>query len=159
MPFQKQKTTAIVAGDDITVDFGERTRLNDIANAFRAIALGGARDGLGIDGTGVQDIPNYTDLRLDGTLLAGYTIQARVEVLTLDGGTTVEPLIYDVTTPGSPVLYTTTGGSASSSTSWARQTLVLDALPLAVKFNRLRVNKSNASALCLCLGYLELIAP
>lgn len=161
LTYAKQKATAILDGDDANTAFAERSRQNDGSIAFGHWPLGGSRH-VGISGTGVQDIPDYQDIRVDAsqeTLTNGYVMTARVEILTLEAGTTVEPMIYDVTTAGSPTLVTTTGGSASSGTSWARQSLTFPAHASGVKFYRLRVSKSNANALVLAVGTIERSVP
>lgn len=153
MGYAKHKGTPIVDDDPINTAFGERTRLNDISNAFRAIWMAGSRQGL-IEGDTDQDADNYIDLRLDSAIMGGYTLNLIVEVLTLDAGTTIQPKLWDVTS--TPAIVTTTGGAASASLTWARQTLGIAALNSGVKFYRVRATKSNAAAGVRMLAYLEI---
>jgi hypothetical protein len=156
MSYQKLKNTAFVIGVD-TYDrqsLFERIRLNDIANAFKLFPIGGSRD-RGLDGTGAQDAIDYQEIELDGDLLAGFTIRARVQIKTENAGTTITPQIWDVTTAA---VLVTTGGSASASLVWASQDLVLT-LPPAVRRYKLQFVKSNANFQVWGIGYLEIKAP
>jgi hypothetical protein len=158
--FQKQKSTAILTGDLITAAaFGEPSRLNDICLGFTPQWLGGSRS-VGIIAGATPDTVDaldYVDLEIDGTVQAGFTYRVRCEVLTTNAGTSIQPVLYDSTNPASLVLVTTTGGSASTSTSWARQTLTITSLAAAVKNYRLRFLVQNPSNQVFGLGYMERI--
>ncbi len=157
MPFGRLKTSAFVAGVDNLdkASLWETARLAMIANAWRAFPLGGSRS-VGLSGAGPADADNYIDLELDGVLLAGYTVQIRVDVKTANVGTSVTPQLYDVTAAG---VLTTTGGSAHALTSWGSQTLVVTSLPAATHKYRLQFVKSNATNDVYGIGYLELKSP
>lgn len=157
MGFERQKNTPFTVVDTLGPDvtFAERTRKNDIANAWRAQWVAGSRMGI-IEGTGVQDADNYLDFRIDGDAAGGYTYQVIAEVLTFDAGTTIEPQVYDVTIPSAPVLVATGGGSPSASLTWSRQILLLGALPATVNFYRVRCNKVGA-ANARMIAYLETV--
>lgn len=153
MPFTNLKSTPFVVDvDEWDIITAERARLNYLANAFRVSSLGGARH-VGIDGDAVQDVIDFQEIELDGDLLAGYTIRARVEVKTADAGTTVQPRIFDVTDNSVHI-----AGTASNSLTWAKQNLVFT-LPAAVRSYKLQVVKSNSLFDVFAIGYLELKAP
>lgn len=148
------KSTAFVQGIDSfkRASLWERMRLNDVANAFKLFPLGGSRS-IGIVGTGTIIIPEYEEIELDGTLLAGYTITVRVDVKTDDVATSITPLLYDVTLGAANVT-----GTASTSTSWASQALAVTLNAAAHKYH-MRVTKNNATNDVYCKAYLELKAP
>lgn len=152
MPFEKQKTTPILADDPISVVFGERTRLNDIANAFRALNIGGSRR-VGLQASGQIDLEDYLEFQLDGALLAGYTITARFEVKTEDAGTTVRPGFYDVTSAA--MLF---DGTDVSATTWTKQDIAIT-LPSATRWYRPVVTTNNAAAVVFAIAHLEIKAP
>ena len=154
MSYAKHKPTAIITTDPIDPTFGERTRQNDIANAFRFSWIGGSRSGL-IEGTGVQDLDEYIDFRIDGTVISGYTVSIVCECLTLAAGTTITPELWDVT--GTPELVTTTGGVAVNAQAWTRVVLAVPAWTAALRYYRVRANKSNATNDARMIAYLEFV--
>lgn len=159
LPFQKQKTTSIIDGDDADTAFAEQSRSNDIIGAFTHWPLGGSLH-VGISGTGPQDIPDGIDVRVDAGqegVANGTVLIARVEGYTLDAGVSVTPEIWDVTTLGSEVLLI--AGSPITSTTKVRQAITLPAHPASVKFYRLRANKSSATAYVCLTGTLERSVP
>lgn len=152
MAFALLKSTAFILGDFWTRAIAEQSRQNDISLSERALSLGGSRH-IGLEGTGAQDAADYINLRLNGSRLSGFTVRARVEVLTEAAGTSVTPRIYDVT--AAAVLAT---GTASTSTAWAEQVITLT-LPSADRQFRLQLVKSNADARVFGIGVIEILAP
>lgn len=152
MAFQKLKSTAFILDDKWSLQVAEKSRLNDIALATRMLPLGGARH-LGILGSGTHDAPEYVNLTLDGSVLAGFTVQARIEVKTEDAGTTVQPQIFDVTASTVHV-----AGTPTTSLVWEEQLLTLT-LPGASRQFRLQVVKSNGNAVVYAIGLIEVKSP
>lgn len=93
------------------------------------------------------DVPNYFDwvCPVDGTY------RLRVEVWTLDGGTSVTPRLYDLTASSAAVV-----GSASTSTTRAEQTLTV--LGVAGHRYRLQLLPGNSAAGVLGIGSIEVEA-
>jgi hypothetical protein len=105
-----------------------------------------------------QDAVNYIDVELDGTSLAGLTVQARVEVRTSNAATSVTPTIRnvtDATTAATGVACTTTPADYSGANG--KQTLAF--VPAAgVKKYRLQLTPQNTTNDVFGTGYIEIFA-
>jgi hypothetical protein len=103
-----------------------------------------------------QDAVNYVDLELDGTLLGGLTIQARVECRTMNAATSITPKVRNLTDASDAGL-----GTASTSTTYAgvggTQTFTV-ALAAGVRKYRLQGTPSNTTHPTFVQGYLEIFA-
>ena len=155
MPYQNPKATPFQSGVD-KLDrtwLMERFRLNDIANAFKLFPLGGSRTNGIQQVAGTYDLLDYEEIELDGVLLAGFTITARVEVRIDVAGTTAVPVFWDVTSDAALVT-----GTAVAATDWTKQDLDI-VLPAATRWYRPRVTVNNAAQQVFAKAYLEIIAP
>lgn len=137
-----------------------RHRENHIALASRRAIypLGGSRQTTVALVASAQDAVDYIDIELDGTNLAGFTVQARVEVRTLAAGTSVTPKIRnltDSTDAGTGVACTATAADYSGSNQKQTFTVTLAA---GVKKYRLMLTPSNATNGVLGIGYIEAFA-
>jgi hypothetical protein len=105
-----------------------------------------------------QDAVNYIDVELDGTSLAGLTVQARVEVRTTNAATGVTPKIRNVTDStdaATGVSCTATAQDYSGTNS--KQTLGFS--PAAgVKKYRLQLTPQNTTNDVFGTGYIEIFA-
>ncbi len=88
-------------------------------------------------------VPDYIDVELDGTEIAGITVRARVEVRTTNTGTSVQPRIVEVDAAGAFVGTLVTGAAYSADTNWDRQTLVFTPLT-GVHFYRFEIVGGDA---------------
>ncbi len=88
-------------------------------------------------------VPEYIDVELDGTEVAGITVRARVEVRTTNASTSVQPRIVEVDAAGAFVGVLVTGAAYNADTNWDRQTLVFTPLT-GVHFYRLEIVGGDA---------------
>ena len=96
-------------------------------------------------------VPDYIDVELDGTEIAGITVRARVEVRTTNTGTSVQPRIVEVDAAGAFVGTLVTGAAYNTDTNWDRQTLTFTPLT-GVHFYRLEIIGDNATNNILGIG-------
>jgi hypothetical protein len=136
---------------------------NEIKN--NVIALASARVGRSLGGSrqisvplvaSAQDAIDYIDVEIDGTLLAGLTVRARVEVRTANAGTGVTPKIRNVTDAVDAV-----AGVSSTSTTWggtdSYQTLTFT--PVAgIRKYRLQLTPANTTDPVFGIGEIEIFA-
>ncbi len=135
-----------------------RANLIALASARRTHYLGGSRNTAVPLVASAQDAVEYIDIELDGTNLAGLTVQARVEVRTLNGGTSVTPKVRNVTDStdaGTGVACTATDADYSGTNQ--KQTIAVT-LAAGVKKYRLMLTPGNTSAGVLGIGYIEIFA-
>ena len=156
----------VVAAFVINKLFGYQTankmRENSIALASRRAIypLGGSRVDALPRAAAASPVHNYIDIELDGTLLSGFTVRARVECRTTNAGTTVTPSVYNVTDAGSAGA---TGAAACAATNEdysgtdQKQTLVFTPA-VGVKKYRLLGTPSNADNDVFVIGYFEIFA-
>jgi len=135
-------TGTFEAGAD---SFFEVARANDDCLVFGFIPLGGSRKD-SVAGTGYQDADDYVPFELPDSASTGGTWNAIVDLLCEDGSTTITPKIRNITDSSDAVV-----GSASSSTSWARQTLAFT--PASGKEYRLMFVKSDDLHKCFGIGW------
>ncbi len=84
--------------------------------------LGGSR-GQAFKTASFKAVPDYIDVELDGTEIAGITVQARVEVKTTNVTTSVQPRIVEVDEDGVFVGLMVTGAAYNADLNWDRQKL------------------------------------
>ena len=103
-----------------------------------------------------QDAQEYIDVEIDGTLLAGLTVRARVEVRTANAGTGVTPKIRNITDSTDAVT-----GVSSTSTTWggtnSYQTLTFTPAS-GIKKYRLQLTPANATNDVFGVGHIEIFA-
>lgn len=136
-----------------------RDNMVALASARLQHALGGSRTTSVPLSASVQNAQDYIDIELDGTALAGLTVQARVEVRTDDGGTSVTPSIRRTTNTATDMVTgaACTATAADFSGTDSKQTLVFT--PTAgVNTYRMRLLPGNASAGVYGIGYVEIFA-
>jgi hypothetical protein len=127
-----------------------------LASARSRAYLGGSRQGAVPRVASAQDAIDYIDVEIDGTNLAGLTVQARVEVRTANAGTSVTPKIRNVTDASDAVV-----GAACSSTTFSgtngTQTLTFTPAVGSKKY-RLMLTPSNTTNDVYGIGVVELFA-
>jgi hypothetical protein len=138
---------------------------NKIKNNIIAVASGRLQHYLGGDRlravpnvASAQDAINYIDVELDGTQLAGLTVQARVEVRTANAGTTVTPKIRNVTDAsdaGTGVACSATNTDYTGTNQ--KQTITLT-VASGIKKYRLQLTPSNTTNDVFGTGYIEIFA-
>lgn len=130
--------------------------------ASRPLYWGGYRE-FGVQpitGALTVNIPNWLDFELDGDLLAGFTVRARVEVRTDDAGTSVTPLIVRADT-----LATIVTGSACTATALdysganQKQTLAITLVGGSSIPYRVQLTGGNGNAKIYGIAHLEIFAP
>ena len=127
-----------------------------LASARNKMFLGGSRTVAVPSVASAQDAINYLDVEIDGTNLAGLTVQVRVEVRTSNAGTSVQPTLRNVTDST-----TAATGVACSSTTYGgtNGTQTLTFTPAAgVKKYRLQFTPSNTTNDVYGIGYVEMFA-
>jgi len=103
-----------------------------------------------------QDAIDYLDVEIDGTKLAGFTVQARVEVRSGAAGTSVTPKIRNVTDSSDAIV-----GTACSATTWGGTNSVqtLGFTPVTgIKKYRLQLTPSNTTNPVWGIGMIEIFA-
>lgn len=143
-----QTPSALTAGDEFASE--EYTKLRDaiLAAVFApGLRIGGSRTAA-VAGTGYQDAEDYLDFRVPDAASAGAVYNVYVDLLCEDASTTITPKIRNITDSSDAVV-----GSASSSTSWAEQTLSFT--PVVGKKYRLMFVKSDDAHKCLGIGFLQ----
>ena len=138
---------AIQVGDDWDRPVVDQVRLNIKALAARRAVypLGGSRQALVVY-NGTFDAVDWIDVELDGTeFQTGATVRARVEVRSANAGTSITPLIRNITDSTDAVT-----GAACTATdadySGANQKQTLSFTPVTgVKKYRLQFTNSNAT--------------
>ncbi|HEU00508.1 MAG TPA: hypothetical protein ENH89_09145 [Aurantimonas coralicida] len=125
-----------------------KERDDALAGARIIAPLGGSRE-VGRRTASYEPVPSYLEVELDGTNTVGLTVQARVEVKTDDGATSVTPRIRNVTDGADAVV-----GSPSTSTTFAAQTLGFVPV-VGVKKYRLETVGSNNTNSIYGIGYTE----
>jgi len=138
---------------------------NKIKN--NVIALASMREQKNLGGSRLTSIPlaavatdavDYIDVEIDGTQLAGLTIQARIEVRTTNAGTSVTPKVRnvtDATDAGTGVASTATAADYSGTNQ--KQTIALT-IASGIKKYRLQLTPSNATNQVFGIGYIEIFA-
>jgi len=129
------------------------------------IALASGRIGRSLGGSrqvsvpivaSAQDAIDYIDVEIDGTLLAGLTVRARVEVRTADAGTGVTPKIRNITDSVDAVT-----GVSSTSITWggadSYQTLTFTPVT-GIKKYRLMLTPANTTNPVFGIGEIEIFA-
>jgi hypothetical protein len=103
-----------------------------------------------------QDAIEYHDVEIDGTLLSGLTVRARVEVRSANAGTSVTPKIRNITDGADAVVGVACSATAFGGTN-SIQTLVFTPA-LGIKKYRLQLTPSNVTDAVFGLGHLEIFA-
>jgi hypothetical protein len=135
-----------------------RENMIALASARLKYHLGGSRQLTLLRSAAVQDAVEWIDQEIDGTALAGFTKQARVEVRTMAAGTSITPRIQNVTdgtTAGTGVACTATNADYSGTNQ--KQTIALT-LAAGVKKYRLQATLSNVNADAFVTGHIEVFA-
>lgn len=127
--------------------FFEKARANDDSAVFGSFNMGGSRS-VAVAGTGYQDAENYIDWRCPDAASTGGVYKVYVDLLCENGATSITPKIRNITDASDTVV-----GSASTSTSWAEQTLTFT--PVAGKKYRLMFVKSDDVYKCFGIGMLQ----
>jgi hypothetical protein len=148
--FTKLKDSPFITNDEWNLTMAERARQSLIALACREFDLGGDRED-GIDGTGARDARRFKHVVLPGADCQGFTARVRFESWTDDGGTTVTPKVYDITSSTDLVV-----GAVVNFTTPTEE-LKTFALPAFERKYKLMVTKSNANALVYCVAKIELL--
>lgn len=120
--------------------------------------LGGSRTQSVPQVAAAQDAIDWIDVEIDGTLLSGLTIQARVEVRSAAAGTSVTPTVRnmtDSTTAGTGVSCSATAADYSGTNQ--KQTIALT-IASGIKKYRLQLTPSNTTNPVMGIGYIEIFA-
>lgn len=120
---------------------------SDKAAVFHSVPLGGSRS-QAVSGTGYQDAADYLDFRVPDAASAGATYKVYVDLLCENAATSITPKIRNITDSSDAVV-----GSASTSTTWAEQTLTFT--PVAGKKYRLMFVKSDDVYAAWGIGLLQ----
>lgn len=132
------------------------TRLKNNIEAILATRLksdfGGSRDN-SVQGTPILDVVNYRDVEIDATKLGGLSVRARVEVMTTNAGTSVQPKVRNVTDGADKIV-----GAASTSLVFAEQLLDMTPLTAGTKKYRLQLVTNNNTNDVFGLGVMEIYA-
>jgi hypothetical protein len=128
-----------------------RQNLNAIfGNGAKGGYLGGSRSQY-LESASEIAVPDYWDVLIDWRKISGLTVRARVEVRTLNAGTSVTPRIKNVTDS------TNNDGTASTSTSFTEQLIAISTpASLGVKRYRLYIIGGNATNGIGGLGQIEI---
>lgn len=130
-----------------------RENLIALASLGFVYPLGGSRT-TGVTGAGAQTAVEYEDAVIDGTNQSGFTIVALIDAKTANAATSITPYIYNVSDST-----TVATGSASTSVTWARQSINLTGLLASgEKTYRLMFTNSDGSNATFAKGYLKLSA-
>ncbi len=136
--------------------FGYQTATNmkerSFINAFRTHSIGGSRQS-GFRSDVYLPCINYYEIELPGSDLAGMIIRARVDVKVENAATSVTPKIRNVTAVTDSVV-----GAASTSTTWASQTLTM-VINAATEKYRLELLGSNKTWDIFGIAYIEILPP
>lgn len=135
-----------------------RENLIALASARLTYHLGGSRNVAVPLVASAQDAVDFIDIELDGTNLGGFTKQLRVEVRTLNAGTSVTPKLRNVTDStdaGTGVACSATNADYSGANQ--KQTITVT-LATGVKKYRLQLTPSNATNGTFGIGYVEIFA-
>jgi hypothetical protein len=145
--YARVKNTPIIDDDEFTTARGEIMRQALIADAHAWYILGGSRD-KGIEGTGQQDAADYFPVPMNGSDISGMTVRVIVEVRTDHAGTSVTPMVRDIT--GGTDLWI--HNVAVVTTGWTQ--VISDPITITAgeRILRLQVIKNNASALVYAIG-------
>lgn len=112
--------------------------------------LGGSRSQF-VNSAAEIAVPEYWDVLIDWRHLEGLTVKARVEVYTLNAGTSVTPRIKNVTDAAD------TDGAASTTVGWTERLITLPTPgALAVKRYRFYLVGSNATNGIAGIGQIEI---
>lgn len=111
------------------------------------LRIGGSRS-VAVSGTGYQDATDYLDFRVPDAASAGAVYKVYVDQLCENAATSITPKIRNITDSSDAVV-----GSASTSTSWAEQTLTFT--PVAGKRYRLMFVKSDDVYRCYGIGFVQ----
>lgn len=137
MPFPQINSGSAITGTfEAGADsFFEKIRQQAIAAVFFCLPLGGSRS-QSVTGVVYQDAINYVDFTMPDADSVGGVYKALVDVLCENAATSITPKIRNITDSSDAVV-----GSASTSTSWASQTLSFT--PAAGKTYRLQFIKGD----------------
>lgn len=105
-----------------------------------------------------QDAINYIDIELDGTQLAGFTIQLRVEVRTANAGTSVTPKLRNVTDSTDAGTGVACSATNTDYTGTSQKQTITVTLAAGVKKYRLQLTPSNTTNDVFGTGYVEIFA-
>lgn len=149
MAFSRINTGSAITGSFVANadSFFEKARANDDAAVCSSFNMGGSRSAA-ITGTGYQDAENYLDWRVPDSASSGGVFKVYVDLLCENAATSVTPKIRNITDSSDAVV-----GSASTSTSWAEQTLTFT--PVVGKKYRLMFVKSDDVYSCWGVGFLQ----
>jgi hypothetical protein len=141
------------------------TRANELRQNLIALAsrravysLGGSRQTAVPQVASAQDAVDWIDVEIDGTNLAGLTVQARIEVRVINAATSVTPKIRngtDSTDAGTGVACTATNANYGGTNQ--KQTITLT-LASGVKKYRLMLTPSNTTHPVFGIGCIEIFA-
>jgi hypothetical protein len=144
---------AYTATDDAGFDnFFEKVRQSLVSLGHSTYYLGGSRTS-GFVGTSYTPIVDYVDFDIPAAKDGGaFTWTAEIDLLSGGDGTTITPRVRNVTDGTTAVT-----GSATTSTSFARQSLSFT--PTVGKCYRIECVKSNDTETCWAIGYMQRVAP
>jgi hypothetical protein len=134
---------------------------NKLKNNIEALAamaitrsLGGSREN-SVIGSGDLDPFEYRDAVIDSTKLGDLSCRARVETLTTDAGTSVQPKIWKDPL-GTPAVHV--AGTAHTGTTWTEELIALTPLVAGSQRYRLKLTTNNGTNPVKGLGVIEIYA-